>query len=82
MVPETSCPECTGIMKIIVFIDNPVVIKKILKYPSLWDEARDSQRRTDTARDPPHSPEIPDEIVYVPITDPAWGRPESPDSVG
>ena len=76
------CPECMGIMKIIAFIDNPAVIKKILKYLSLWNEKRDSQCRTDTARDPPRLPEIPDEIVYVPVTDPAWDRPESPDFAG
>ena len=74
------CPECQSEMRILSFIDNPVVIKKILKYLDLWDEARDS--RTEQARDPPHSPGIPDEIVYVPVEDPAWDRQESPDFVG
>ena len=34
------------------------------------------------ARDPPHSPGIPDEIVYVPFEDAAWDRQESQDFVG
>lgn len=71
-----------GNYEINAFIDNPAVIKKILKYLSLWDEERDSKNRTDTARDPPRLPEIPDEIVYVPVTGPTWDRPESPDFVG
>jgi len=68
------CPECQSEMRILSFIDNPVVIKKILKYLNLWDEK--------SARDPPRSPENPDEIVYVPIEDPAWDGQESPDFVG
>ena len=58
------CPECLSEMSIISFIDNLVVIKKILKYLDLWDE--------EAARDPPHPIEIPDEIVYVPIEDATW----------
>ncbi len=61
-------------MRILSFIDSPVVIKKILKHLGLWDE--------ESARDPPYPDDIPDDIVYVPITDPAWDRPESPDFVG
>ena len=61
-------------MRILSFIDNPVVIKKILKYLNLWDEK--------SARDPPRSPQIPDEIVYVPVEDAAWDGQESPDFVG
>lgn len=64
------CPECLSEMSIISFIDNPVVIKKILKYLGLWDE--------EAARDPPHPSEIPDEIVYVPIEDAAWDGQDSP----
>lgn len=57
------CPECRSEMKIISFIDNPVIIKKILKYLNLWDEEQ--------ARDPPQA-RVPEEIVYVPVEDAVW----------
>jgi len=63
------CPECAQQMRIISFIVSPTTIRKILKYLDLWDKARDSQRRTKQACDPPQSPETPDEIAYVPIED-------------
>ena len=68
-------------MKIISFIKNPKIIKKILKYLNLWDEERDSQLRK-AARDPPVPPAIPDEIVYVPIEDAAWEQHENPGYTG
>jgi len=68
------CPECRSEMKIISFIDNPKIIKKILKYLNLWEE--------ESARDPPRPPEIPDEIVYVPIEDTAWDQRENPGFAG
>ena len=67
------CTECLSEMKIVSFITETSQIKKILKYLDLWEER--------SARDPPHSSEIPDKIVYVPIEDPAWEGPESPDFV-
>jgi len=54
--------------------------QKILKYLDLWDEPGNPPLRD--ARDPPPSCHIPDEIVYVPIEDPAWDWQESPDLVG
>ncbi len=32
-----TCPKCGGRLRIISFIDNPCVIKKILKHLKLWD---------------------------------------------
>ncbi len=32
-----TCPKCGGTLRIISFIDNPCVIKKILKHLNLWD---------------------------------------------
>ena len=64
------CPECMGIMKIVAFIDDPIVIEKILKYLSLWND--------ESARDPPHPSETPDEIVYVPVEDATWEQYENP----
>ncbi|NQU65077.1 MAG: hypothetical protein HQ517_12470, partial [SAR324 cluster bacterium] len=49
-------------------------IKKILKYLNLWEE--------ESARDPPVPPEIPDEIVYVPVEDAGWEQYERPDFTG
>jgi succinate dehydrogenase/fumarate reductase flavoprotein subunit len=69
--------KCQSEMRIISFIENPKVIKKILKYLNLWDEERGSQLRK-SSRDPPFKPEIPEEIVYVPIDD-GWGQHENPD---
>jgi len=34
-----TCPKCQGEMRIISFIDQPEVIKKILQHLSLWEEA-------------------------------------------
>ncbi len=47
------CPECQSEMRIISFICEGLIISKILKHLGLWEEARDSQRRTETARAPP-----------------------------
>jgi len=51
-------------MKVISFIENPRIIKKILKYLNLWEE--------ESSQDPPFKPEILNEIVYVPIEDIMW----------
>lgn len=68
------CTECLHEMKIISFITETPQIKKILKYLYLWEE--------ESVRDPPLSSGIPDEIVYVPIEDPAWDGQEYPVFVG
>ena len=74
------CPGCLHEMRIISFITETSLIKKILKYLDLWDEPGSPPLRD--ARDPPRSVNIPDEIVYLPIEDPAWDWQESPDLVG
>ena len=68
------CPECLSEMKIISFITEGIIIKKVLKYLDLWDEERGSQLRT--SRDLPVMPDIPSEIVYVPVDD-GWSQPGS-----
>lgn len=68
------CPECLNEMKIIAFIDNPKIIKKILKYLDLWEE--------ELSRGPPLQTDVPDEIVYVPIEDAGWEQYENPDFSG
>ena len=62
------CPECLSEMRIISFITEGVLIKKILKYLKLWDDQ--------SSRDPPVMPDIPSEIVYVPVDD-GWSQPGS-----
>ena len=71
------CPECLSEMKILSFIVEPNIIKKILKYLDLWNEERGSQ-----SRDPPIQAEIPDEIIYVPVEDAAWEQHENPGFAG
>ncbi len=65
------CPECSSIMKIISFIEQPQLIKKILKYLDLWEEA--------LSRAPPVTSDILEEIVYIPVDDISWGQYEDSD---
>ena len=58
------CPECQHEMFIISFIDQPQIIKKVLKYLNLWEE--------ESSRDPPFQSDIPDKLMYVPIEDVGW----------
>ena len=43
-----TCPKCQGEMRIISFIDQPEVIKKILQRLGLWEESH-----APPGRDPP-----------------------------
>ncbi len=46
------CPKCSGKMKILSFIEDPEVIKKILKHLGLWDiKARPPPKVTTTPPD-------------------------------
>jgi hypothetical protein len=40
-----TCPKCEGEMRIISFIDQPEVIKKILQHLGLWEESQAPPRR-------------------------------------
>ncbi len=40
-----TCPKCEGEMRIISFIDQPDVIKKILQHLGLWEESHAPQSR-------------------------------------
>jgi hypothetical protein len=37
-VDPLVCPKCFGAMRIISFIEDPDVMKKILKHLGLWDQ--------------------------------------------
>jgi len=67
------CPECMGPMKIIAFITEGPIIRKILRHLGLWDN--------EPARAPPPKPDTP-EIVWIPIEDAGWAVPDQPDIVG
>ena len=38
-----TCPKCQGEMRIVSFIDQPEVIKKILQHLGLWEESHAPQ---------------------------------------
>jgi hypothetical protein len=54
-----TCPKCRGEMRIISFIDQPEVIRKILQHLGLWEESRappeKSQRKKELIFDPSYS---------------------------
>ena len=41
-----TCPKCSGEMKIISFIDQPDVIKKILQHLGLWEDSHAPPERS------------------------------------
>ena len=54
-----TCPKCQGEMRIISFIDQPDVIKKILQHLGLWEESHappdKNQRKREITFDPSYS---------------------------
>ena len=49
------CPKCSGSMRILSFIEDPEIIKKILKHLDLWDlKARPPPKRTKAPPPPAH----------------------------
>jgi len=59
-IDPLQCPYCGGSMKIIAFITQEKIIRKILEHLDLW--------RDKPSRDPPHMPEEAP-IIYEPIYD-------------
>lgn len=41
-----TCPKCQGAMRIIAFIDQPDVIKKILQHLGLWQDSHAPPERS------------------------------------
>ena len=62
-------------MKIISFITEDPIIRKILKHLGLWETDFSPLRH---ARAPPTKPETP-EIVWIPVDDAGWVYPDRPD---
>jgi len=55
-VDPLTCPKCNGEMRIIAFIEQPLIIKKILKHLGVWGAHN---------HDPPkRTTEITGQIVY------------------
>ena len=51
-VDPLTCPKCKGRMRILAFIEDEEVIKKILKHLGLWDQkARPPPKATATPPD-------------------------------
>ena len=56
-VDPLLCPKCSGTMRIISFIEDSEIIKKILKHLDLWDVRRKPAART-------HGPPTEALIIY------------------
>jgi len=39
-VDPLTCPKCRGKMRVIAFIEDPHVVKKILRHLNLWESKR------------------------------------------
>ncbi len=50
------CPKCLGSMKIISFIEDSEIVKKILKHLNLWDVKRKPQPRANVVHPPLEEP--------------------------
>ena len=70
-VDPLECPKCKGPMQVIALIDDPAVVRRILKHLNLWSPAK----RFIPARGPPHvAPECAagepsNEHTYHPVPD-------------
>ena len=65
-----QCPNCSGQMKIVSFITDPILIKRILRHLGIWKQK--------FSRDPPNLAENgPAELVFEPFVDdwPAYQEP-------
>jgi Putative transposase len=71
-VDPLKCPRCQAEMKIISFITQPEIIRRILEHLKLWD---DSARN---GRSPPNTtPPASDHVRYEPVDD-GWPGYEEP----
>ena len=66
-VDPLICPKCQGKMRIIAFIEDAEVIKKILKHLGLWE----TRNHDPPARNPTHIPELTydDDYSQIPAID-------------
>ena len=59
-VDPLTCPKCSGTMRILAFIEDQELIRKILSHLGLW-------KRTPRPPPPPHAPDV--------ILDPSPSQP-------
>jgi hypothetical protein len=59
-IDPLSCPKCQGAMKIISFIENDALIKKILHHLGLWETRNHDPSQCDDT----HIPAIETELTY------------------
>jgi hypothetical protein len=57
-VDPLKCPCCGGQMKIVSFIEEPLVIEKILRHCKLWMVAEHGRSKEAPPRAPPKEPEL------------------------
>ena len=71
-----TCPKCQGEMRIISFIDQPDVIKKILQYLGLWEESLrpgSVQAHAPPGTDPPACSELVEPMKEITF-DPSYSQ--------
>ncbi|MFH1628032.1 MAG: transposase [Pseudomonadota bacterium] len=78
-VDPLTCPKCQGGMRIIAFIEDPEIIKKILKYLGLWEI---KERPPPRANAPPkYEPYIDYSDFQLPLPDKClYAGPEYPET--
>ncbi len=64
------CPKCSGSMRIIAFIEDEQLVKKILKHLGLWDVKRKPPPRA-------NSPPTESFIIYEELSSPSTDDPAS-----
>lgn len=57
-----TCPKCSGVMRILAFIEEKTVIRGILEYLGLWDIP---QRQPRQERGPPLTVDAEPMLVYA-----------------
>lgn len=76
-VDPLTCPHCQAEMKIISFIAEPKLVRKILEHLKLWVVPFGRPPPAGADPLPGHDSKPPDEIIYVPIDD-GWPQYEEP----
>lgn len=77
-VDPLLCPKCHGSMRIISFIEDSDVIRKILKHLGLWDIKRKLPPRANVAHPPWRAPPLLLDASYMPPLDDYLVDPEYP----
>lgn len=68
-VDPLECPRCGATMRVIAVIDEPAVLRRILKHLRLWDPH--PKVPDHAARDPPWPPGSTLPLTYLPVPDSA-----------